>query len=219
MKRKIIAANVLTLALLASGGAHAATECLFTSTGGVDLKYADTITLDLSNTKVPSSGYSSVSPEYPFTTSQKITSTCNNGKDGQILQSKNTAPTEDMKSYTTLNGQQALMYKTEITGLYYSIKMINGVCSDLYGYLPPDQSFTSEKDIGDGREKSCMKNDTAWKFTIQYFIGLNYKYSPGKAFHSAISGEHGEYRLSGSIGDVEPRTQAVRTVQFNGLIK
>lgn len=219
MKIKTIAVSSTLLLLAACTHAQAATECLFSATMDVDLKYADTLVVDLSNKNTPETGYASVSAEIPFQTSQNIKSTCNSGKEGQILQGKNTAPTEDMHDYTEVNNQQVLMYRTDIKGLFYGIKIINGECANLSGYLPPDQSFTNLYDVGDDNEKYCMKNDTPWKFSLQFFIDSDYSYASGKSFHSAMSTSHGKFRLSGSIGDVEPRTITLKTIQFDGQVK
>lgn len=219
MNIKVIAACSIFVISSIFTHAQAATECLFSTTMSVDLKYADTLVLDLSNQISPEKGYTSVSAEIPFQTSQNVKSTCNSGRDGQVLQGKNTAPTEDMHDYTEINNQQILMYKTDIKGLFYGIKMINGKCSNLSGYLPPDLSFAYLYDVGDNNEKSCMKNDTPWKFSLQFFIDSDYNYVSGKTFHSAMSGAHGQFRLSGSTGDGEPRTTTVKTIQFNGQVK
>jgi hypothetical protein len=219
MKIITVAANSILVLLSVCTHVQAATECLFSTTMDVDLKYADTLVVDPGNENTPTMGYVSVSAEVPFQTSQNVKSTCNSGKDGQVLQGKNIAPSEDMHDYTVVNDKQILMYNTQIKGLFYGIKIINGNCANLSGYLPPDQSFTYLYDVGDDSEKSCMKNDTPWKFSLQFFINSDYKYTSGEFFHSAMAGAHGQFRLSGSTGDVQPRTITVKTIQFNGQVK
>lgn len=220
MKLHAVIANVILFSGLSwCSFSHAATECLFQDTMSVDLKHNENIVLDLSKTSIPDNGYVSVSPEYEFTSTGVVRSTCNNGQDGQVLQARDQSAGEDLSAYTTIDGKQVLMYKTTIKGLYYSVGIINTTCVNNSGYIPPDQSYTFLHDVGDDLEKDCMKNDTPWKFKVMFFIGSNYNYIPGLTFHSDVLGNHGAFRLSGSAGDVDPRNVTVKTVQINGDIE
>jgi hypothetical protein len=215
LRKKVFLLSALALASLSSS-AFAATECMFQESMSVDLKFDKTLSFNMSTWNVPSTGFAPVTGDILAISSGHVRSSCNNGNDGQTLQGRDQSPGEDLGKYYTEDGKQYLMYRTSLEGLYYGVKIQNQNCLDLAGYLPPDESYAPLVDVGDDREKSCMDNDNDWTFSIKFFTGPEFKVAHNTSFNSAVAGNHGSFRISGTSGDIDDRSVAVKTVQIDG---
>ena len=217
MKNKLISTVTLMVALLSlCTSVYAATECMFSQGYQIDLKYTQAIKLD--NIQPPAEGYARISPDYLFEPTATVTSTCNNGPDGQALQAKDNSGGEDLDQYTTEDGKQVLLFNTTTSGIYYAVGIIDGVCSEVTGFIPPDASYTTLHNVSDADDKQCMKTDTPWKFKVAFFVGTKYNPSKTGGFTSNVIGDHGAFHISGTTGDVKPYDVLVKAVQITGNI-
>lgn len=196
--------------------AYAGTECLFTAKSSLDLKYTSGPAIQFTNIQAPPSGYRQIGEELPFSSTSQISSTCNNGNDGQALKSRADATGNSLDQYTELSGKQVLLYDTTVPGIYYAIKIYNNECTDNQGYIPPDKSNVWLADVGDDREKACMKPGT-FSFKVLFFVGTKYKpVAQHETFNSKVPATHGYFLLSGAEDDAKKNEVHVKMVQFTG---
>lgn len=203
--------------------ANAATECMFMSSYSVDLEQ-DTADAPLyvEDTTPPLRGYKEliVENEHFLKPSTIITSTCNPGQDGQQLLSRAGGYTGPLDRFIRKNGKNILLYETTIQGLYYSVNMFDENCPELNGDIPPAEEFTLLTDIGDDKEKVCLKTDPPFFFNLSFYIGPDYRpVNKPINFVSKVLSGHGEFMLSGSRGDKDEHIVTVNSVKINGQLK
>ncbi|MDK9358832.1 glycerophosphodiester phosphodiesterase family protein [Lelliottia sp. V106_10] len=217
--------ELLTASLLFFVSIHtyAATECMFNETYSVSLEYKLIDKLYFFDVIPPSNGYRQIFPQsssFLAPLSAKITSTCNAGQDGQRFLSKAGNYTGSLERYITREDRKLLLYPTSLPGLYYSVTMYSTRCPTVSGSIPPDKSYVQLADVGDDREKTCLKNSEPYYFTLSFYIGSDYKENATpQDFSSGVTSEHGRFMLSGSTGDKDQKEVIVNDIQINGQIK
>ncbi|MFM0338882.1 fimbrial protein [Paraburkholderia fungorum] len=213
---RIMLATASAVLLSTGSSANAATECLFDQSYAVDLKYTvSNIVFD--GVQAPTDGYKQLGSAYEMSPTSGVSSTCNSGQDGQALKSRADPVGNPLTQYTVINDKQVLLFNTSTKGIYYAVNMYNKECTDNQGYIPPDKSNVWLADVGDDREKSCMKPGT-FGFKILFFVGKDYKPSASATFNSAVPATHGYFLLSGAEDDVEKNETHVKLVQFTGQL-
>ena len=212
----LLAMSALLLSVCAP--AHAATECYFEKThDAVDLNINDLV---FQNVVAPKSGYKAIQPAAGMSikpTDDNITSNCDLGQGGQALRARNNRPGSTDYKYVSVtdasgNSHHAVLYRTSVPGIFYTIKITNDACADNSGFIPPDNSYVNLYDVGDSKEKKCLNGAKHFTFGAQFYVGPEYKGTKG-AFRSNEE-IHGSFNISGAVDEV-----AVRTVIFNGALK